>query len=43
MSDNVTVNVIELPVLTEDGLGETAVIVECGWLTVSEDVPELVA
>jgi hypothetical protein len=28
MSDSVAVNVIELPALTEDGLGETAVIVE---------------
>jgi len=43
-SVNVAVNVIELPAVTDDGLGVTAVDVGCGgglW-TVREDAPELV-
>jgi hypothetical protein len=43
-SVTVAVNVVELPAVTEDGLGVTAVVVAWGgglW-TVKEDVPELV-
>ena len=43
MSVTVAVKVIALPAVTDDGLGETPVVVEWGGgLTVRDDVPELV-